>query len=121
MYANSVHFQWINVVYSMEVIETDIFTKRIQEILSDEEYSELQADLIKNPEVGKLIPGGKGLRKLRWSGGGKGKRGGIRIIYYLYLSAQKIYMIYPFKKSDQTDLTAEQLKALTQYVKGGVL
>ena len=105
----------------MEFIETDIFTKRIQEILSDEEYSYLQADLIKRPDAGSVIPGGRGLRKLRWSGSGKGKRGGIRVIYYLYLSEQQIYMIYPFKKSDQEDLTPDQLKILTQYVKGGVL
>ena len=105
----------------MEFIETDVFTKRIQEILSDEEYGYLQADLIKRPEAGALIRGGKGLRKLRWAAVGKGKRGGVRIIYYFYSSRQQVYMIYPFKKSNQADLTPEQLKILTRYVKGGVL
>ena len=84
----------------MEFIETDIFTKRIQEILSDEEYVYLQTALIKNPIAGVLIPGGKGLRKLRWYSEGKGKRGGLRVIYYFYSQDHKIYMIYPFKKSD---------------------
>lgn len=105
----------------MVFIETDIFTKRIQELLTDEEYAFLQADLIRHPEAGKLIPGGKGLRKLRWSSGSKGKRGGIRVIYYLYLNKWLIYMIYPFKKSKQADLTPEQLKILSHYVKEGVL
>ena len=105
----------------MEFFETDIFTKRIQQILTDQEYSGLQAVLIKNPEAGPLIPGGRGLRKLRWSAEGKGKRGGMRVIYYFYLSEERIYMIYPFKKSDQADLSPEQLRTLTQYVKGGVL
>lgn len=105
----------------MEFIETDIFTKKIQGILSDEEYSELQADLIRNPEAGKLIRGGKGLRKLRWAEGGKGKRGRIRVIYYCYSNDQMIYMIYSFRKSEQEDLTQEQLKILTRYVKGGLL
>ena len=105
-----------------EFFDTAIFTKRIQAILEDEEYAELQADLIQKPESGNLIPGGKGLRKLRGSAEGKGKRGGIRIIYYLYLERRRIYMIYAFRKSDQADLTAPQLKMLTEYVKrkGGI-
>ena len=79
----------------MEFFETDIFTRRIQEILTDEEYSLLQADLIKKPDRGTLIPGAKGLRKLRWAAQGKGKRGGARVIYYWYTEDQPIYMIYP--------------------------
>ncbi len=105
----------------MEFLETAIFTKKIQEILSDEEYCFLQADLIEDPEAGALIPGGRGLRKLRWSAGGKGKRGGLRVIYYYYFGEDKIYMIYPFKKSDQADLSFEQLKKLIQFVKEGGL
>lgn len=104
-----------------EFFETGIFTKCIVEMLTDPEYGALQAFLIKRPEAGDLIPGGRGLRKLRWSSGGKGKRGGMRVIYYLYLGECRIYMIYPYRKSDQGDLTAEQLKALALYVKGGVL
>ena len=105
----------------MEFFETDIFTKRIQDILSDEEYSFLQADLIKRPEHGALIPGAKGLRKLRWSVEGKGKRSGARVIYYWYVDRGRIYMIYAFKKSEQADLTHDQLKSLARYVKEGVL
>ncbi len=104
----------------MEFIETDIFTKRIWEILTDSEYGLLQAALVRRPDSGKLIPGGRGLRKFRWASGGKGKSGGARVIYYLY-AEDKIYMIYPFRKSDQEDLTKEQLKALVQYVTRGVL
>ena len=81
----------------------------------------LQADLIKRPEAGALIPGGRGLRKLRWGASGKGKRGGMRLIYYYFVREDQIYMIYPFRKADQEDLTPEQLKSLAQYVKGGTL
>ena len=105
----------------MEFIETPVFTKRILEILNDEEYRSLQEKLIKNPMAGKLIPHGKGLRKYRWGALGKGKSGGARIIYYLYLADHKIYMLFPYKKSDQGDLTAEQIKVLSHYVKEGVL
>ena len=105
----------------MEFFETDIFTRRIQEILSDVDYGLLQADLIKKPNSGVLIPGAKGLRKLRWSVEGKGKRGGARIIYYWYMNQNRIYMIYAFKKSEQADLTHNQLKMLAQHVQKGVL
>lgn len=81
----------------------------------------MQASLILYPKAGQIIPGGNGLRKLRWAAGGKGKRGGIRVIYYFYLAEEIIYMIYSFRKSDQADLTKAQLKALTQYVEKGVL
>jgi hypothetical protein len=61
----------------MVIIETPIFTRRIQELISDEEYRLLQIHLVNRPGVGKTIPGSGGLRKLRWSAEGHGKRGGI--------------------------------------------
>lgn len=106
---------------SVEFVETEIFTRRIVEMLPDPEYNALQMFLIKKPDAGDLIPGGRGLRKLRWSLGKKGKSGGLRIIYYLYLRDYRIYMIYLYKKSEQEDLTPEQLRSLALYVKGGVL
>ena len=105
----------------MELIETPIFTKKIVDLLSDDEYGELQWFLAINPEAGPVIPGGGGIRKLRWSIGGKGKSGGIRIIYYVYARDAKIYLLLQYKKSKQEDLTKEQLKMLHDYVKGGVL
>jgi hypothetical protein len=105
----------------MQFIETSVFTKRIAEMLTDDEYHALQETLIQNPKAGLLIPGGKGLRKYRWATSGKGKRGGVRIIYYLYLAEDKIYMLFSYKKSDQGDLTAAQMKRLVDYVQEGVL
>ncbi len=105
----------------MEIIETHIFTKRIKGVLSDDEYHRLQWELVTNPEAGPLIPGGRGLRKLKWAILGKGKRGGLRIIYYWYTQDEKIYMLFPYKKSEQSDLTKEQLKILIDYVKEGVI
>lgn len=105
----------------MEIIETPIFTKRIKAVLSDDEYRRLQWALVVNPEAGQLIPGGRGLRKLRWSVTGKGKSGGLRVIYYWYTKEEKIYMLLPYKKSELGDLTKDQLKILIEYVKGGIL
>ncbi|MBU1044938.1 MAG: type II toxin-antitoxin system RelE/ParE family toxin [Candidatus Omnitrophica bacterium] len=105
----------------MVIIETPIFTKKIIDVLSDAEYSNLQWALLINPKAGRVIPGGAGLRKLRWALPVKGKRGGLRVIYYLYLEDEAIYMLFPYKKSEQDDLTKEQIKILSKYVKGGVL
>ena len=63
----------------MVIVATAVFTRRIQAILSDEQYRLLQNQLVANPKVGKVIPGSGGLRKVRWSIGGKGKRGGLRV------------------------------------------
>jgi hypothetical protein len=105
----------------MELIETAIFTKKITNIMSDDEYSDVQWLLAINPEAVPVIPGGGGIRKLRWKASGKGKRGGLRIIYYVYVRDQKIYLLYPYKKSEQEDITHDQLKMLKEYVKKGVL
>ena len=77
MYFNGVYF-------IMKIIETPIFTKRVKSILKDEEYRLLQNELIFKPESGKIIPGSGGLRKIKWSGSGRGKRGGSRLIYYWF-------------------------------------
>lgn len=67
----------------MVIVETPIFTRRIQELIPEEEYRLPQLQLVNKPDAGKVIPGSGGLRKLRWSAGGHGKSGSIRIIYYL--------------------------------------
>jgi len=59
----------------MVIVETPIFTRRIQSILADDEYRILQAQLVQKPDTGKIVPGSGGLRKLRWAAGGHGKRG----------------------------------------------
>ncbi|MCJ7531744.1 MAG: type II toxin-antitoxin system RelE/ParE family toxin [Anaerolineales bacterium] len=66
----------------MEFIEATTFTKHIYEYLSEDEYLGLQSFLIQNPEVGKVVPGSGGVRKVRWAIAGKGKSGGVRVIYY---------------------------------------
>ena len=104
----------------MEFVETSIFTQRIATLLTDDEYYDLQARLAEHPKAGDVIPGAGGLRKLRWRASGRGKRGGLRIIYYCW-SEDRLYMIFTYDKTEQGDLTHEQLKTLRAYVKGGVL
>jgi mRNA-degrading endonuclease RelE of RelBE toxin-antitoxin system len=96
----------------MIIIETSVFTKQINGILSDEEYHKLQNFLVENPAKGSVIIGSGGLRKLRWPGSGRGKRGGIRIIYYWYKSEEIILMLFIYTKNNLVDLTSEQIKIL---------
>ena len=100
----------------MVIIETPIFTRRIQELISDEEYQLLQINLVNRPDVGKIISGSGGIRKLRWSAKGHGKSGGIRIIYYWFVSQEVILLLYAYSKSKQDDLTSEQLRQLRKIV-----
>lgn len=66
----------------MVIIETSIFTRQVQALLTEDEYRELQIVLVSRPNLGSVIKGSGGLRKVRWASSGKGKRGGVRVIYY---------------------------------------
>jgi mRNA-degrading endonuclease RelE of RelBE toxin-antitoxin system len=96
----------------MVIIETTIFTKLIQELMSDDEYKDLQEALVKHPALGDIIKGSGGLRKIRWRLGGRGKSGGIRVIYYWVVDDQHIRMLYAYPKGKQVNLTQDQLKQL---------
>jgi len=100
----------------MILIETAIFTRRIQRLMTDEEYRLLQADLIARPEAGKVIPGSGGLRKVRWSSPGKGKRGGVRVIYYWFRSRDRILLLFAFAKNERDDLARDQLRQVKRVV-----
>ncbi len=104
----------------MEFIETSIFTERITKLLSDREYQALQHELAAAPKQGDVIPGAAGLRKLRWGTAARGKRGGLRVVYYC-ASEETIYLLFVYDKLRQGDLTRQQLKRLGDYVRGGVL
>lgn len=101
---------------SMVIIETPIFTKQLLSTLSDEEYRLFQATQLERPDAGKVIPGGGGLRKLRWSAEGRGKRGGVRMIYYWFTSRGTILLLFMYPKNVQDDLTQDQLKQLRKII-----
>jgi mRNA-degrading endonuclease RelE of RelBE toxin-antitoxin system len=102
----------------LEFRETDIFTRDVTRLLTHDEYAQLQGVLLVQPDAGDLIPGTSGLRKLRWSEKrrGKGKRGGVRVIYYWQASSSIIYMLLVYSKGGQEDLSDVQKKLLMRLV-----
>jgi mRNA-degrading endonuclease RelE of RelBE toxin-antitoxin system len=100
----------------MIFIETSIFTRQVLDLLADEEYRELQKVLVNRPNAGSLIVGSGGLRKIRWAKQGRGKRGGVRVIYYWAVSSEQILMLFVYPKSERDDLTPTQIKVLKQIV-----
>jgi hypothetical protein len=72
----------------------------------------------KKPDAGKIIPGSGGLRKLRWSASGQGKRGGIRVINYWFVSPEVVLMLFAYPKNEQDDLTSDQIQQLKKVVEG---
>ena len=102
---------------SMRFVETPVFTRDLAEILDDEGFRSLQLALLQRPELGPMIRGSGGLRKLRWAGQGRGKRGGLRVIYYWDRASETFYMLYIYPKNEQEDLTAEQIRVLGRLVR----
>jgi mRNA-degrading endonuclease RelE of RelBE toxin-antitoxin system len=95
-------------------IETKLFTKLVQEYLSDDEYSKLQQEIIANPEAGAVIRGSGGIRKLRWAAPGRGKRGGYRVIYYLALPKGHVWMLTMYPKNVADTIPAGVLKKIRE-------
>src|SRR5688572_4718605 len=94
-----------------------LFEKSCAGLFSEHDVFELELALMADPEAGDLIPGAKGLRKIRRPLTGRGKRGGARVIYYHVVSDHQILLLYAYAKNQQGDLTPAQTKQLTQLVR----
>lgn len=101
----------------MRFVETPTFTDSIHRFLEEDEYRLLQEALVLRPRAGAVIRHSNGLRKLRWSSPGTGKRGGCRIIYSWEESSETFFMLLAYAKSDQSDLSREQVRILARLVR----
>jgi hypothetical protein len=99
-------------------VETKLFTRLIDELLSDDEFAALQLSLAVNPEAGDVIKGTGGVRKLRWAGSGRGKRGGLRVIYYLRLQNGQIWLLTVYAKNVKDSIPASILKKIKEELDG---
>ena len=100
---------------AMRIIETTTFTKQIEKLIGNDEKQTLLDELILLPDAGDIIKGSGGVRKLRWSALGKGKRGGIRVIYY-WQRGKLIYLLLAYPKNKKDDLSPGELKVLKDVV-----
>jgi|SRR5678816_1039837 hypothetical protein len=99
-------------------VETKLFSKLVQEYLTDDEYAELQHALIAHPQAGDVIPGSGGVRKLRWKMAGRGKRGGLRVIYYLRAREGQFWMLTLYAKNVSENISAHVLKKIREEIDG---
>ncbi len=98
----------------MEFIEAPAFTRFLADYLKDDDFKEFQSKLAANPDLGDLMPGTGGFRKVRWADArrGKGRRGGLRIIYYHFKSDSQIWLMMLYDKNEATDLTTTEKRTL---------
>ena len=102
-------------------IETTLFTRLFDEMFSDDaELAKLQDFLSVNPEVGDIIPGSGGVRKMRWAAPGRGKRGGVRIIYYLRSKQGQIWLLTLYPKSETDNIPGPVLKQIKDEIDGDI-
>ncbi len=100
-------------------VETRLFTKLVIDLLSDEEYGQLQEVLMRDPDAGPVIPGSGGVRKIRWAAPGRGKRGGYRIIYYVKRTHGVVWMLTMYPKNVSENIPAHVLKQIRKEVEDG--
>lgn len=100
------------------ICETPLFTKLVFDYWTDEEFNEFKTFLATNPEFGDVEPGTGGIRKIRWSTGHKGKRGGVRVIYYNRLENGQIWLLTIYGKSATDQLPKTVLKKIVEALNG---
>ncbi len=97
-------------------IETKLFTRLVKEYLSDEEYAKIQNSLIGNPEAGEIVPGSGGVRKLRWGLAARGKRSGLRVIYYARTRQGQIWTLTLYAKNVSENISSNVLRRIKEEI-----
>ena len=100
-------------------IESAVFERLCALYLDDDEYAELQQFMMETPEAGKVVPGSGGVRKLRWKRKGMGKRGGLRVIYYVRYRPNEFWMLTLYAKAKQEYVPSHILKQLKEVFEHG--
>jgi hypothetical protein len=120
---DSVLDHYTQIAYTRRVkavfVELPAFSRYRSDYLDDEAFGRLQAEMMRNPSVGELIRGSGGLRKMRFADQrrGKGKRGGLRIIYYSWVSGDQFWLFTIYDKDEADDLTPDQRRTLKDLIK----
>ena len=99
------------------VAETESFQRKVGRLLTEDEKTELVAYLSMNPNAGVLIQGTGGIRKLRWARSGRGKSGGVRVVYYFHNEEMPLYLLTLFGKNEKANVSMEEKLLLSKTVK----
>lgn len=101
----------------MQIFRTKTFLRLIRKLrVTDDELLALEEEIAANPTAGDVIPGLKGARKLRFAMGGKGKRGGGRAIYVVFVREDTAYLLVAYSKAEKEDLTADDKQAIVKFI-----
>ena len=98
------------------VIETPVYSRKVEGLLSDDEREEFAAFISQNPTVGSVVRGSGGVRKLRWVRAGSGKRGGVRVVYYNQLSHEEIWLLTLYAKNERATIPAHELRLIKEAI-----
>lgn len=96
------------------LVELPTFTKQAEAIWDEAEYEAFTFWIAQNPEMGEIIPGGRGTRKVRWKRPGTGKSGGVRVIYYHIVAAEQIVLMAIYAKSARENMPAHEIRKLIE-------
>jgi hypothetical protein len=100
----------------MVFVETTLFSKLLPGYLDDDGYRGLQGYLVERPDAGAVIQRSGGVRRIRWAARGKGKSGGVRVIYYWIKADEQIFLLTLYGKGEKEDLSAAELKRIVKLV-----
>lgn len=99
------------------IVETREFLALVDKLMTEDERARLVAHLAMNPEIGDLIPGGGGIRKLRWALPGRGKRGGARVIYFFHSERIPLFLLSAYAKNQREDISDAERNAFRRLTK----
>jgi hypothetical protein len=100
----------------LTVVETPLFSRQVTDYWTEDERGEFAAWLAHHPDAGDVVPGTAGVRKVRWSSPGKGKRGGVRVIYFNRLANGEIWLLLIYAKSARETIAPHILRAIKQEI-----
>jgi hypothetical protein len=98
------------------VFTTTRYEREAKRLLTEVEIDAMEASIAADPEANPVVPGTGGVRKARWSRQGRGRRGGVRVIYYYWVSDNEVYMLYLYAKNEHADMDAAGRKEARKFV-----
>jgi hypothetical protein len=98
------------------VLATPKYERQVSRLLTEFERASMENAIASAPAAHPVVPGTGGVRKARWGRQGKGKRGGVRVIYYYWVSATAVYLLWAYSKKEQSDITAAECTAARKFV-----